>query len=459
MELRPYQSEIIEAARHHFGAGKRTVLIQLPTGGGKTVLAAKMIGGAAERGNRTWFICHRREILKQASQTFRMAGIPHGIIAAGALMVPRHRVQVCAIDTLRHRVEKLPPPDLICWDEVQHLGARTWKELFAKFPNSKHVGLSATPIRMNGGGLGEFFEVMVQGPTTRFLINNHALSPFRLFAPSTPDLKGVHTVAAEYNAKELAAVMDKPTIIGDAVEQYLKHAKGKPFLAYCVSIEASEHAAAEFTKAGLRVVHVDGNTDPDIRDRHIAEYKQGKLDGITSVAIFTEGTDLPGVQCIIQLRPTQSLGLYLQMVGRGLRYQPGKTCIILDHAGNWERHGLPDDIREWSLEPGRKAKPKDEPPVRQCKSCFAVYPAAKHVCPECGWAPVVAPRMVEQQSGELVEVTEEAARQRRLLSEKQKEQAYAKSITDLVALGRQRGYARPEAWAQHIFNARQRRRA
>ena len=353
MKLRPYQQQGLDEIRAHLRDGRRSVLWQMPTGAGKTASTAHMLGSAASKGRRAWFVVHRRELILQSHRAFVDAGVPHGIVAAGFDVSNRRNVQICSVQTLARRLERMAPPDLIVWDECHHLAAGSWSAIYERFPIAVHVGLSATPIRLDGRGLDGHFDVMVRGPSVRELIETGYLVPYRLFAPGTPDLSAVHTRMGDFVKGEVSAVMDKPRVVGDAVDHYRKLAMGRRAVVFAVSIEASHRIVAAFRAAGIPAEHVDGETDARDRDAAIKRFERGETRILSNVDLFGEGFDLPAIEAVIMLRPTQSLSMYLQQVGRALRTSPGKDdALILDHAGNALRHGLPDDDREWSLAGG-----------------------------------------------------------------------------------------------------------
>lgn len=450
IKLRPYQSKAIDEAREAFGAGKRAVLFQLPTGGGKTVTASTVVHGAAQKRNAVWWLTHRRELATQASRTFHDLGIPHGLVQAGHVSDPRALIQVASIQTIAKRIGQVPDPALMVFDEAHHIGAASWDALFHAFPRAKILGLTATPWRLDGQGLGRWFNTMIEGPTTRALIGEGSLCEFRLFAPSRPDLAGVGTVAGEYNRGALAKAMDKPAIVGDSISHYKKLCAGKRAVVFAAGVENSKHIVAQFLAAGIPAEHVDGAMHTAERDAAVERFRRGETLVLSNADLFGEGFDVPAIEAVILLRPTKSLSLYLQQVGRALRPMAGKTeAIILDHAGNSLTHGLPDDVREWSLDDreNRAKREAAESPVKQCSECFFVYrPAPK--CPQCGFAPPVQAREIEQIEGTLEEV------KRVEQIEKRREVGRARTIEDLIAVGRERGYKNPAFWAAKVMAGR-----
>jgi superfamily II DNA or RNA helicase len=257
----------------------------------------------------------------------------------------------------------------------------------------------------------------------------------------------------DFVQSELALAVDKPSITGDAIKHYTKLCHGKRAVVFCVSVEHSKHVVAQFNAAGIVAEHVDGETDPLERDRAIARFRDGKTTVLSNVELFGEGFDLPAIESVIMLRPTVSLALYLQQIGRGLRtYQGKEVAYILDHAGNSMRHGLPDDDREWSLkgiDQSKKGDKEKSPSVRVCDSCFAAMRSIDKQCRFCGKVFDIKYRKVDQQEGELTEV--DVAQARRV---HKMEQGKAGSLAELIELGKRRGYKRPHLWGAWVLRAR-----
>jgi superfamily II DNA or RNA helicase len=316
IELRPYQQALISDIRERFKGFDRTVLVQLATGGGKTVTSAYMVKTAAERGRRCWWVVHRREIILQASRTFWSMEIPHSLVMGGSISDREAMVQVGSVQTLARRLGKLPPPDLIIFDECHHMGASQYQAIFDAYPRAQVVGLTATPWRLDGRGLGTWFEGMVQGPSVADLMERGALCDYQLYAPSSADVSAVATQGGDFKRDELAKVMDKPSIVGDAVAHYRKLANGKRAIAFAVSVEHSKHVAEQFRSAGIPAAHVDGSMDTGARDAIVSDFAAGTIQVLTNADLFGEGFDVPAVEAVILLRPTQSLSLHLQQIGR-----------------------------------------------------------------------------------------------------------------------------------------------
>lgn len=449
IELRDYQLDGIERIRGAYRAGARSVLLVSPTGSGKTVLFAFVVAGALARGSRVWIIAHRAELLGQISRALAQFCVPHGFIAAG-MPLTHEAVQVCSVQTLVRRLPRLAPPDLIVQDEAHHLAAaNSWGQVHAFARDARRLGVTATPVRLDGQGLGAFFEAMVVGPSTQALIDRGYLAPLRVFAPAVPDVASIQHRGGDYVARELMAVVGKPVITGSAVQHYTRHAAHRRALVFCVSITHAQAVAAQFRAAGYGAACIDGKMDKDLRSRVLAAFASAETPVLTSCDLVSEGFDLPAIECAISLRPTMSLGLWLQQVGRALRPAPSKThALLLDHAGNSLRLGLPTDEQEWSLAAGvvtRRAR--DGAGVRVCSACFAASSPRALVCSECGASFPVKPREVEEVPGELTEQLSEGRRSRMA-------QGQLKTLASLIELGRKRGYRAPEYWARRVLAGR-----
>lgn len=454
ISLRPYQQQALDECREAYRRRRRAVLLCIPTGGGKTVTASTVVHGASSKGNVTWWLTHRRELISQASQTFYQLGIPHGMIQSGYVSDPHACVQVASVQSIIRKLDDLPEPDLLVFDETHHLGSASWQAIFDRFPRARVLGLTATPWRLDGAGLGRWFEHMVLGPSTAELIEQGSLSRYRLFAPATPDLSGVETAMGDFKQSALSQAMNKPQIVGDAIGHYLKLCAGKRAVAFAAGVENSKNIAAQFCAAGVPALHVDGSMTVEQRDMAVESFKRGDTLILSNADLFGEGFDVPAIEAAILLRPTKSLSLHLQQVGRALRPAPGKDeAIILDHAGNSLIHGLPDDERVWDLadREKRSRKAPAEVPVRQCEACFFVYrPAPK--CPQCGAVVEVKARELEVVEGSLQEVDRTLIQRQRKMEERD-----CHTLEDWRRLADERGYK--PGWAMVRWQARQRRAA
>jgi DNA repair protein RadD len=381
--LRDYQEAGVAGIRACFAAGARRVLYQAPTGSGKTVLFSYIVANAVARGNRVVILGHRIEIVDQISQALTAFGVPHGIIAAGHPETPERPVQVASVMTLVRRLDRMLPPALVVVDEAHHAVAGTWTKILAALPDARVLGVTATPERLDGKGLKDVFETLVLGPAPDALIKADFLSGFTAFAPSrSPDLSGIKTRMGDFAIGPLADVMSAGVIVNRAVDEYKKLCAGVPAIAFCVDIAHSMRVAAAFAARGYRAGHVDGETPADERRALITALATGEIQILCNCGLISEGLDVPAVVAAILLRPTKSLALYLQQVGRALRPAPGKTrALILDHAGNTFRFGLADAPRDWSLEGRAKRNIR---PVHRCPECGAINPIDAFECSECG---------------------------------------------------------------------------
>lgn len=462
IELRPYQEHCIAELRGSFRRGHHSPLLVSPTGSGKTVMFSYLAGKLIEARQRVVIMAHREELLTQISKTLAQFDVPHGMIVAGEPYDVRLQAHVASVATLFRRLGRVAIPDYVIVDEAHHgTAASMYGKILADWreanPKLRVIGVTATPQRLSGEGLGESFDDLVLGPTTAELIECKALAEYRMFAPSVAvDLSDVHMQAGDFNRKEVAVAMDKPAIVGNVVTEYGKRLNGAPSVAFCVSIEHSEHTAESFRAAGFRSVSIDGKMDKGLRRDIVRDFGRGQINVLTSCELISEGFDVPGIVGAILLRPTWSLAMYLQQVGRALRTAPGKdAAIILDHVGNSGRHGMPDDPREWSLIGTKRGKKSEnDPSSRQCEKCFATSPAAASRCRECKEPFPTKPRTIDEVAGELAEVEIERARRAA-----DAERASAQTIEALTDLGRMRGMKNPAGWARHVMEARAKKAA
>lgn len=471
IKLRDYQAGSVADLRSEYAAGNRAPLLVLPTGGGKTFVFSYITANANARGNRVLILVHRQELLNQSSRSLTALSVDHGCIAPGRPLELTKISQVASVQTLVKRFDRLDAagwrPDLIVIDEAHHATAGSWRKVIEHWPNARILGVTATPCRTDGSGLGQHaggvFDSIVIGPQIYELIAGGHLAPPVVYAPPmVASLDGLKVRGGDYAAGEVAERMDKPTVTGDAVAHYGRLCPGAPAIAFCVSVAHAEHVAEQFNAAGWKAASLDGSMADTDRQERIADLAAGRIHVLTSCDIISEGTDIPIVAAAILLRPTKSLALYLQQVGRSLRLYDGKQyAIILDHVGNVQRHGLPDDHRDWSLD-GSSKKTKGAtdgpPPPITCEKCFnQIRRPAPDNCPMCSASlKAVKDRMdrLQQEAGELQQVDEVAKakiaeRRRQML-----EQAQAGSLSELAAIAAARGYKNPHRWAWKVYSNR-----
>jgi superfamily II DNA or RNA helicase len=325
-------------------------------------------------------------------------------------------VQVASVPTLlargiRRETMALPPADLGIIDECHHTPAASYRDIVAAYPDTRWVGFTATPERGDGRGLGGFFDALIEGPQVAELIALGHLVGTRVYAPSKPDLAGVETRQGDYVTAQLDDRMNTARLVGDIVQHWCKHGEARKTTVFAVSVGHSVHIRDAFLEAGVRAAHIDGKTPEDERDATLAQLATGEIQVVTNCMVLTEGWDCPDVGCIVLARPTKKMGLYRQMVGRGLRPADGKRdCIVIDHAGAVFRHGFAEDHVEWTLDPDNRATNTSaadhsapaEPGSRivECSNCGALRTAGQP-CGACGFKPEPRPRYVATVDGDL----------------------------------------------------------
>ena len=450
MNLRPRQIKAIDDLRAAYRAGCRAPVLVAATGFGKTHTSAVIIREAVARGRRVWFLAHLREILAATSAKLTAEGIDHGFIMAGRPETPAP-VQLVMVQTAARRLGRYEKPDLIVVDEAHLAVAETYKKVITDAGNPHLLHLTATPVRLDGRGMREVADVIVPTCSTAELIAEGLLVPVRYYAPSRPDLATVRTIAGDYSQGDVADVMNKPSITGDAVAHYRKLAHKRPAVAFCTNVKHARDTAQAFQLAGYTATVVTGESDQDERDQALAGLANGTIDVVVNCQLWVAGVDCPAIGCIILLAPTKSLTKYLQSVGRGLRTHPGKAdCVVLDHAGNAYTHGLPTEAREWSLDGAKKRTKVDQgdvESVRQCERCFYVHTPAP-VCPNCGHTHPVKERKIKQEAGDLAELTEIKRQQRQ-------EVGRAQTIEELTRIAAERGYK--PGWVYQQMRIKQQR--
>lgn len=459
MQLRDYQVKGIHDLRASYTSGRKAPLFVLPTGGGKTIVFCHIAMEAAKRERNVIILVHRVELLRQTSDKLTMAGVDHGMIHPNYTPNIMAKVQVASVQTLIKRMHRLPySPDLIIVDEAHHATAGSWKKIIGHYPDARILGVTATPCRTDGQGLGThvggMFDQMVIGPSVQDLIDaGHLVRPVVYAPPRVIDLSGIRSVRGDYDQKQVVARMDKKTITGDAVDHYRKLCDGQPAIVFCASVDHAKHVAEEFRGAGYISYAVDGTMEDEGRKRILGGLGNGSVQVVTSCDLVSEGTDIPAIACAILLRPTQSTGLYLQQVGRALRPVLGKDrAIILDHVGNCHMHGLPDQDREWSLDglgkKNRKTANNAAIRIEMCKNCLATFAPAEK-CPECG---AIMERKMDEApkvvAGELEQITPEQAWQIRKEKHWEVRQA-GTNEAQLKEIAKARGYK--HGWVTHML--------
>jgi DNA repair protein RadD len=461
--LYDYQAAAVAELRRAYAAGRRAPLLVLPTGAGKTVCFTYMAQRAAEKARRVLVLVHRKELVNQVSAALGQWGVAHGCIAPGAKPT-RDGVQVAMVQTLARRI-KLDRAgayrfDFVIVDEAHHcIEASTWGEVLQHNRHARFLGVTATPCRLDGKGLGiavgGFFDSIVSGPTVAELIDLGRLAPPVVFAPPVSvEITGVKKRGGDFAQGQLAARMDQRELTGDAVAHYRRHCGGAPAIAFTVTREHAAHVVEEFQRAGFQSAVLTGATADKERARMIADLGRGVLQVLASCNVVSEGTDIPAVRAALLLRPTASYGLHMQQIGRALRVAPGKDrAVILDHAGNCHRHGLPTEPMEWSLLGQER---RSAPPLKVCFACEAMIPISAMTCPECGHeirgaeveeSDDCRPSWLSQRREDLVELT--PAMRASISRQRRAAERQARTIEELATIGRARGYQWADSWARH----------
>jgi superfamily II DNA or RNA helicase len=516
--LHPYQLQAVAEIRQAYQARHRSVLFVLPTGGGKTTIFSHITRETAARSNRVGILVHRAELLRQASASLEALDVSHGLIAANRSMDLSRPVQVASVQTLARRLHRIPQDffDLLVIDEAHHSNAGTWAKVLNHCTKARVLGVTATPIRCDGRGLGEWYSAMVLGPTAAWLTENGPepgrtyLAPARVLAPPIGfDTSGLRRRMGDFDMKQASEMLSAGQAMGSPLAHYRQHLDGRTAIAFCCSVAHAEAVAELFNNHGIAAASIDGTMDSATREQLLADLGTGRLKVLTSCSLIGEGVDVPSVAGCILLRPTQSVSLHLQMIGRCLRPQDGKTAVILDHVGNTQRLGHHLEEREWTLEGTPKKDREKAPSVKVCPACFSCMASAKSICPDCGHQFVPERRKLEHVEGELVEVQRRSelppvglykkgdivrdlkhslntyvvlsAGKNKLIvtniesdinkahgfgvhssevefirrPDPRREQATATTLEQLIQLGKDRKMKNPRGWARHVLAARQ----
>jgi DNA repair protein RadD len=404
--LRPQQRDLIDQINQAIQAGCRRIMVQAPTGFGKTIVAAAIAGDVLDAGQRAIFTVPALSLIDQTVSKFYSQGVYDvGVIQAEHFLTNYARsIQVASVQTLQRR--KIPAADRVLIDE-----AHRWFEFYAEWLNDPawadvaFIGLSATPWTR---GLGKYFDKLIIAATTQELIEAGYLSKFRVFAPSSPDLSKVRTVAGDYHEGDLSKEMDKSALVADVVDTWMTRGKGRPTLCFAVDRAHAKNLQQKFIEAGVKAEYIDAYTSALDREAIAKRFHKGETEIVCNVGCLTTGIDWD-VRAIILARPTKSEMLFVQMIGRGLRTADGKDdCLVLDHSDNHLRLGFVTDIQHEKLDDGRerqKAEPKPKEALpKKCPKCTFLKPPKTSICPACGFKPEVKSK-IENKEGELVEFT------------------------------------------------------
>lgn len=409
-KLRPYQDEAIEALRAHVAAGRLRLLLTIPTGGGKTLTAAELMRSALTFGKRVLFVVHLRELVDQTVRALARCGIASvGVMRGDDERVDSDApIQVASIQTLARRDR--PKADIVILDEAHRSLADTYvSNVWEAYPEAIIIGLTATPCRGDARPLAERYEALVVGATYSQLITDGFVADPIIYAPRVaPDMGGIRKVAGDWDAEQVEEMMTG--LAGEIIPTWLERAEGRSTIVFAAGIRHSRDIVRRFVEAGVTAEHLDGETAPADRDAILERLRDGTTTVVSNCAVLTEGFDAPTIRCAIIARPTLSLVLHMQTAGRALR--PGAVRpVIIDHAGNVGRHGLPHEDRVWSIT-GPAVRKATKNPYRTCGQCFAYYNASQSACPHCGFAPPLEERELPTETKASVELVTPALLER-----------------------------------------------
>lgn len=439
--LHPYQQDLKLGVYNSWGKGNRNVLAVSGTGSGKSILTSDIILDGYKQGLKQVVGAHRNELVTQMSMHIARRGIPHRIIGSNntvaeaqaahreelgqSFIDPTGATAVVGVDTLMHRRDDLQgwAAQIHRWvmDEAHHVvgnervDCNKWGKAVQMFGNAYGLGVTATPQRADGQGLGAkydgVFHDMIQGPSMRWLIENDFLSDYEIVCPESDMQIENEKVGkdGDWSHQTMRKASKKSKIVGDVVQNYAKYAFGRRAIVFATDVETSNEIAEQFNKFGVRAVSLNGTSHSAYRRQCLRQFATGEIQVLVNVDLFDEGFDCPACDVIIMARPTASLGKYLQMIGRALRYQPGKVALIIDHVSNVIRHRLPDEVRIWSLarkeKRAKQLKDPNEIELTVCLGCLKPYEKFRMVCPYCAFQkPLPDPRSrsVEMVEGDLI---------------------------------------------------------
>ena len=431
MQLRDYQQALYQKTRQAFRQGKR-VLVVAPCGAGKSYIFSAM---AQNTKGDVLVLVHRLELKEQHEKLFSSLGITNA--------------RVETYQTERNRMGRYPKPKLLIVDEAHLSRSKGWSEI-VEYYDTYTVGLTATPVRLDGKPLGDIYQSMVQGVTTKELIERKCLAPYEYYAPMTVDTDNLKIQAGDFLIKDLEKLMSDRAIYSNVLKSWEKIAKNEKTIVYCVTIDHAKQTAQLFTDVGYPAVEIDGNTPTKKRDQIMQDFRSGKITVLCNVGIISEGVSIDDVSCCLLLRPTESHALYWQQAMRCMRYQPGKIAKIIDCVGNYSRNPLPDADVEWSLTKSVKKESRltasGDFKIRTCKECFMVFPTAP-VCPFCGAAYALDKREIKaHEEIQLERITEEKKRELERVKKKQRmEVGMCTTFKELIQIQQERGYK--NGWA------------
>lgn len=441
-QLRGYQQELIDRIRQSLASGHRHIIVQSPPRTGKTVVMAEIAKRATDRGNAVCFIIHRKEVLEQAKATFQAQGVDPNLLEAGM------------VQSLTRHVDTMRSPEVILIDEAHHALAKSYTRILEAFPTAYVLLFTATPVRTGRNQLDQIADDIIVGKSIKELTEQGFLAPFKYYAAKDKDVDNKKLRRSSTGDYVTASIEEAVShkIYSHTVDEYLDKADGKQAVVYTYSVEAANHLADEFNARGITAAAIDATTPAQVRDTAVQSFRDQQLKVLVNVNLFTEGIDLPNVDCVIMVRPTMSLALYMQFSMRCLNPRPGKTAVIIDQVGNWERFGLPNSDRDWKALAKSKAGPtkslkRGGVQVIQCPDCFGVVEkneVADNTCPLCGYSPLVKKRGYAEQKAELTEIKEsdQLKRIKKIISDKVMMNVVGKRVDQLQSRKEFEAYAK-----------------
>ena len=443
-KLREYQKQTLDKAREEFARGKKSICVVSPCRSGKSVLAAYIAKQNTDKQRRVLFMVHRIELCEQITKTFENFG------------VDMTYCDVVMVQTITRHIAEIDEPYIIITDEAHHSLANTYKRIYEAFPNAYKIYFTATPVRLDGKGLGNVCESLVVSVTCDYLQDNNYLARYDYYAPTLADFSDTKKVRGEFDKTEVYEKVNKKAIYGDIVKHYQELCNGKQAIAYCASVEHSQKVAKEFNDNGIAAEHIDGKTPKEQRKRIMDDFRDGKIKILCNYEIVGEGLDVPDCEVCLLMRATASLTLFVQMACRCLTYKPNKRAIILDFVGNYTRFGMPTQNRVWDLRDGYKKEKQSNDDgtfkIRVCKKCYGTFETAP-VCPYCGEPYITTHKEIEQITEARLQKVEQnkAVRRENFTLKVQNEMRHVdnvydcKSIFELVQWckvhGKKQGYA------------------
>lgn len=438
IQLRDYQNELIKGIYQSMSKGNTKIMVVSPAGSGKSVTMSEIARRATDKGNRVLFIVHRRELVNQIKATFAANDVDMDLCHVGMVQTVSNRI----------KRGKEPTPSIILVDEAHHSMAKTYLNIFESFNDAYVLAFTATPWRMSGRGFTDIFQDLIVGKTVQWLIDNNRLAPFKYYSVNLMDndkLKKNST--GDFSDASITLSME-PQIYGDVIKNYKKFADGQKTIVYTHNVQSSKEVAEKFISNGYAAKQVDGKTPKVEREKAMELFRSGDITILVNAELYGEGVDVPDCECVILLRPTMSLTLFIQQTMRSMRYQPNKLATIIDHVGNYRRHGLPNTEHDWNVHfkgERKKSKDNDAIPIKECPECYSVIESSYSVCPACGFE---FPQEREEtellidEDAELEEVDDKVI----TLTLKKPEEC--ESVEELYQLAKQKGYKPGWAYIQ-----------